>query len=235
MIETKERFLRNPNEETTLSVDIVTSEIIDWWDDERARVIAESRACAEVTKARIEADFKALAKWDLVTPRSEAYSEIKERVHRDLEVLSDRLHGSITQNAIASVEVSEQRLEDDGMSLMDSLPFVATGAAAVGSLGLAAAATSFATTTATFMVFIPVSTFSWPMFAAFGAGALTLGYFSPQLLERSANSLRAKYVASFRKQIDTAIFGEGPQSKAICPQYLAQLDAICDHRLENLT
>jgi hypothetical protein len=57
---------------------------------------------------------------------------------------------------------------------MDGLPFVASGAAAVGAVRLAVVAGSFTTTTGTMLAIIPVVTISWPLFAAFGAGALTL-------------------------------------------------------------
>ena len=151
-------------------------------------------------------------------------------------MLSRRLQRSIEVSVAHSVDQTERRLEDEGITLMDSLPFVASGAAAVGALGLAVAATSFATTSATFMLFIPVTTISWPLFAVFGAGALTLGYFSPTLLEWSTQSLRTKYTNALKVQIEKAIFGSKPGAKnpALCPQYLAQLDAICDQRLENL-
>lgn len=92
-------------------------------------------------------------------------------------MLSRRLQRSIDARLVTSVQNVERSLEDEGISLTDSLPVVASGAAAIGALGLAAAATSVATSTATIMVFIPVSTVSWPLFAAFGAGALTLGFF----------------------------------------------------------
>jgi hypothetical protein len=152
-------------------------------------------------------------------------------------MLSRRLQRSVEQSLLESVTQSERQLEDEGMTLLDSLPFVASGAAAVGALGLAAASASFATTTGTMLVIIPVTTMSWPLFAAFGAGALTLGYFSPTLLNRSADSLRAKYTKALKAQIENAVLGATSKGKdvALCPQYLAQLDAICDHRLEHLT
>jgi hypothetical protein len=70
-----------------------------------------------------------------------------------------------------------------------------------------------------------------------GAGALTLGYLSPRLLDWSGESLRAKYTEAMKTQIENAVFGTSAktQTTALCPQFLAQLDAICNQRLENLT
>ncbi len=221
---------------TEISVDLIRSEVIDWWDDERARVVAECRVTANKIQKRLEDEMQTLGKVDLISPRSEAYSVVKNRALADLEMLSRRLKCSIEESAAHSIDLSERRLDDEGISLMDSLPFVASGAAAAGSLGLAAAAASFATTKGTFLVLIPVTTISWPLFAALGAGALTLSYFSPQLLNRSLDGLRAKYVKSLKAQIENAVFGASPDPKtnAICPQYLGQLDAICQQRLDNL-
>jgi len=83
---------------------------------------------------------------------------------------SGRLQRSIERSVVASVAQSERQLEDEGMSVMDGLPFVASGAVALGALGLAAAAASFATTTGTMLVIIPATTISWPLFAALGQG-----------------------------------------------------------------
>lgn len=218
-----------------LSVEIVASEIIDWWDDERARVTLECRSTAQSISDRLEADIAALSKKDLISPRSEAYDHIKAQVQSDLEMLSRRLNRSIEQNAVSSVRKVEHTLKDEGIDLWDSLPFVATGAAAVGAVGLTAAAVSFGTATATILVFIPVTTISWPIVSVLGAGAITLSYFSPHLLERSTQMLRKKYSKSFQGQVNEAIFGPSKDGGAICPRYLAQLDAICDLRMETLS
>jgi hypothetical protein len=220
-----------------LSADLIKSEVIDWWEDERARVCTECRTAADAMKARVDQQLQALDKFDLVKPKSEAYDRIKQQILSDLEMLSRRLQRTVEQNLSESVAQTERQLEDEGLTLLDSLPIVASGAAAVGALGLAAASASFATTTGTMLVFIPVTTMSWPLFAAFGAGALTLGYFSPTLLQWSVDSLRAKYISGLTAQIDNAVFGAKPDAKSpgICPQYLSQIDAICDQRLENLS
>ena len=124
---------------TEISVDLIRSEVIDWWDDECARVVAECRVTANKLQKRLEDEMQTLGKVDLISPRSEAYGKIENRALADLEMLSRRLKRSIEENAAHSVDLSERRLEDDGISLMDSLPFVASGAAAAGSLGLGAA------------------------------------------------------------------------------------------------
>lgn len=216
---------------------MIKCEIIDWWEDERARVCTDCRTTADAMKARVEKQLQALDKLDLVKPKSDAYYRIKQQILSDLEMLSRRLQRTVEKSFSESVTQFERQLEDEGMTLLDSLPFVGSGAAAVGALGLAAASASFATTTGTMLLFIPVTTMSWPLFAAFGAGALTLGYFSPTFLEWSVDSLRAKYTSGLKDQIENAVFGaqQGAKGFGLCTQYLSQIDAICDQRLENLS
>lgn len=219
-----------------LSIEVTKSEIVDWWEDERLRVTSECRIAADAIQSRLKEQVQALDKVELIRPRSEEYDRIKARILSDLEMLSRRLHKSIGESAAESIMHTERRLEEDRLSLMDGLPVFASGAAAAGSLGLAAAAISFATATGTFMVLIPISTVSWPLFAAFGGAAITLGYFSPSFLEWSTDSLRAKYIRSLTDQIEAAVFGgrKTADGDALCPKYLARLDAICEQRLENL-
>ena len=187
-------------------------------------------------QSRVREQVQALDKVELIRPQSEEYDRIKARILSDLEMLSRRLHKSIGESAAESIMHTERRLEEDRLSLMDGLPVFATGAAAAGSLGLAAAAISYATATGTLMVIIPISTASWPLAAAFGGAAITLGYFSPSFLEWSTDSLRAKYIRSLTDQIEASVFGGGKTAngKALCLKYLARLDAICEQRLENL-
>lgn len=219
----------------TNALDVRASEVIDWWEDERARVVAECQTTAQAIRDRVTAELAELGKADLVKPSSQAYDKIKKQILSDLEMLSRRLQRSIDAGLVTSIQNVERSLEDEGISLTDSLPIVASGAAAIGALGLAAAATSVSTSTATIMVFIPVSTVSWPLFAAFGAGALTLSFFSPQFLEWSTDRLRAKYLGSLHGQIDAAIFGGKKGALGICPQYLTQLDNISEQRLESFS
>jgi len=219
-----------------LSEEIIRSEVIDWWEDERLRVTSECRIAVSAVLGRLEEQVHALNKVELIRPQSEDYDRIKARILSDLEMLSRRLHKSIGESAAESIIHTERRLEEDRLTLTDGLPVFASGAAAAGSLGLAAAAMSFATTTGTFMVFIPISTVSWPLVAAFGGAAITLGYFSPSFLKWSTEGLRAKYIRSLTNQIEAAVFGgrKTTNGDALCPKYLARLDAICEQRLENL-
>tara|TARA_R110002074_G_scaffold134515_1_gene278684 strand:- start:502 stop:1218 length:717 start_codon:yes stop_codon:yes gene_type:complete len=170
-----------------LSIEVTKSEIVDWWEDERFRITSECRVAVNAMQSRLKEQVHALDKVELIRPQSEEYDRIKARILSDLEMLSRRLHKSVGESATESIMHTERRLEEDRLSLMDGLPVFASGAAAAGSLGLAAAAMSFATTTGTFMVLIPISTVSWPLFAAFGGAAITLGYFSPSFLEWSTD------------------------------------------------
>lgn len=219
-----------------LSIEVTKSEIVDWWEDERLRITSECRIAVNAMQSRLKEQVQALGKVELIRPRSEEYGRIKARILSDLEMLSRRLHKTIGESTAESIMDTERRLEDDRLSLMDGLPVFASGAAAAGSLGLAAAAMSFATATGTFMVIIPISTVSWPLVAAFGGAAITLGYFSPSFLEWSTDSLRAKYIRSLTDQIEASVFGgrKIADGDALCHKYLAILDAICEQRLENL-
>lgn len=219
-----------------LSKEVIKSEIIDWWEDERFRITSECRIAVNAIRSRLEKQVRALDKVELIRPKSEDYGRIKSRILSDLEMLSRRLHKSIGESAAESIIQTECRLEEDRLSLKDGLPVFASGAAAAGSVGLAAAAMSFATATGTFMVLIPVSTVSWPLVAAVGGAAITLGYFSPSFLKWSTEGLRTKYILSLTDQVEASVFGglKTGSGDALCPKYLARLDAICEQRLENL-
>lgn len=219
-----------------LSKEVIESEIIDWWEDERLRLTSECKITVSAIQSRLEEQIHALDKVELIRPKSEDYRRIKARILSDLEMLSRRLHKSIGESAAESIIQTERRLEEDRLSLKEGLPVFASGAAAAGSVGLAAAAMSFATATSTFMVLIPISTVSWPLVAAFGGAAITLGYFSPSFLKWSTEGLRAKYIRSLTDQVEASVFGglKTEIGEALCPKYLARIDAICEQRLENL-
>lgn len=212
--------------------ELIKSEIIDWWVAERLRV---QRECEEARKGifgRVDQAYDQLSSYDLVLPKSEAYSAIKRRVDADLTTLSKRLSRSIEQAVASSVRLTE----GDSAALTDHAGFVLAGAAAVGSVGLAAAAASLATTTATFLVVIPVTTVSWPIFAVAGTGALALAYVSPTAASWTIEKLRNQYLNSVKRQVESALFGtpDAGGETGICGSYLAQLDRLRDSRFETI-
>lgn len=56
----------------TNALDLRASEVIDWWEDERARVVAECQTTPQAICDRITKEVAELGKADLVKPSSQA-------------------------------------------------------------------------------------------------------------------------------------------------------------------
>src|SRR6056297_1281623 len=146
--------------------EITQAEILDWWDDTRNHV---QRRCSEAETELVDLVTKSsseLTMQELINPvskrRKAIQGEIEARIRGFEKVLTRELEISL-QGSLRKVE------HCDAFGAMDwvSAGFLAaSGASAVGALGLAVGATGLATVSMPAFVFFSTTAFSWPLFAA---------------------------------------------------------------------
>lgn len=214
---------------------VLRAEVIDWWEGERFRV---HDACLKAHAAYLESalrDAQKLTVKDLLLPHSAATKAIERRLQSDVNMLSARL----TSTLQASFQASLMRVEGDGgyggANAKEAATLALGGAMALGSLGLAATATSFATSTATFIFFVPVATVSWPLFAVAGLGAATVAFFSPRAIEKA----RSMMLARLGRHLDTALYqmllnDTEPKKPSTWSALRDQIDRAAMLRLESI-
>lgn len=218
-----------------LTQEIVRSEILDWWSAERGVVYAECLREREVLHRRLDKAVEGLSLKELTSPWSPGCATIKRQVESDLNMLGRRLARKVQLSA----ERSQYQLGDApsrAAAVGDYAELAASGAAAVGALGLAATAASFATSTATVMFFVPVTTFSWPLFAVAGVSAVGLAFLSPRKMEWTRKKMRQRFATRLKNSIDKSLLGadQDLNASSLCGNLLAQLDTVKDQRLKEL-
>jgi hypothetical protein len=106
---------------------------------------------------------------------------------------------------------------------------------AVGSLGLAATASSLATSTATFVFFVPVATVSWPLFAVAGAGAATVAFFSPRAIEKARSMMLTRFVKHLDATLHQMLLKDvDPEKPSTWSALRDQIDRAAKLRLETI-
>jgi hypothetical protein len=124
----------------------------------------------------------------------------------------------------------------DGPGHVELGVVAASGAVALGSLGLAASATSLATTTTIATLFVAsVTTFSWPVFLGLGTVALSLAVASPTAMLKASSLARRRFRNHLLRTLDSAIMaedGSAPKGSTL-RLYLDQIDRAARTRLES--
>lgn len=218
------------------SLDILRTEIIDWWEAERLRVHEACLAAHERYLAKAIEATQALSMKDLLLPRSTAIKAIERQLNSDVNMLNRRLAASLQKSFEASALRVEGEAGFTGPGVFEKATLAAGGAMAIGSIGLAATASSLATTTATFMFFIPTASVSWPIVAIAGIGATTLAVLSPSTVRRGRNMMRTRFENHLDKTLRRLLLqesGNGPQSTWAA--FRDQIDRAAKLRLENVT
>lgn len=145
-----------------------------------------------------------------------------------------RLASSLQRSFKASALRVEGQAGFEGAGLVEKATLSASGAMALGSLGLAATASSLATSTATFVFFVPVTTVSWPLFAAAGVSARALALVSPKALAKAERMMRMRYVTHVDKVLHHYLLQEtGGKTQSTWVSFRAQIDEAARLRLES--
>lgn len=214
---------------------VLRAEVIDWWEAERFRV---HDACLKAHAAYLESALQAAQKLtlkDLLLPRTAAKQAIERRLQSDVNMLNVRLSKSLQ----ASFQASLMRVEGQGVfggaNVAETATLALGGAMALGSLGLAATATSFATSSATFVFFVPVATVSWPLFAAAGLGAATAAFFSPRAVEKAKSMMLARLGKHLDATLHQMLLKDTePKKPSTWSSLRDQIDRAAMLRLESL-
>ncbi|MGO4915524.1 hypothetical protein [Pseudogemmobacter sp. W21_MBD1_M6] len=220
-----------------MSEEIQRAEVIDWWEAERARIYDACLAARETFKTRASAAAADLSMKDLLMPSATARTAIERQIQSDVNMLNRRLAASLQSSFEASVMRVEGNAAFDGATLSEMAALAGSGALALGTLGLVATATSFATTTATFMFFVPVTTVSWPLFAVVGASAVAAAYFFVPAREGAEKLIRDRFLTHLDTMLERLLTDPDGNSKSSSSwsTFRSQIDQTAQLRLKGLS
>ncbi len=219
-----------------MTVEIQRAEILDWWEAERWRIRQEVLATQQNCLDRATRSIEGLNIKELLMPRSSARKDIERRLESDVNSLNRRLANSLKDSFSASVESVEGLTVYESVTLTEKAALVAGGTLAIGSLGIAGAATGVATTTGTFLFVIPTLTFSWPIFAVAGVSALGLAIASPKALQQGRRLAIERYLRNIQKILLRLLVEDAAASKkpSTWTIFQTEIDRVVQERLEKL-
>lgn len=213
---------------------VLRTEVIDWWESERFRV---HQACLEAHAKYLESATQAAQKLTLkalLLPRSTATRAIECQLQSDVKMLNVELTASLQDSFQALVMQIEGNASYEGASVTETATLALGGALALGSLGLAATAASFATSTATLVFFVPVTTFSWPLFAVAGAGATAVAFLSPKAIDKARSMMVHRFVRHLDTTLRLMLLDESPSRHSTWATLRDQIDKAAISRLESI-
>lgn len=213
---------------------VLRTEVIDWWETERFRV---HQACRDAHASFLEGATQASQKLTLkalLLPRSAATRAIESQLQSDVNLLNVQLTASLKDSFQASVMQIEGNANFEGASAAETATLALGGALALGSLGLAATASSLATSTATFVFFVPVTTVSWPLFAVAGVGATAIAFLSPKAIDKARNMMLNRFVKHLDTTLRLMLLDESPSRHSTWSTLRDQIDKVAKFRLESI-
>lgn len=220
-----------------MPVEIKRAEIVDWWETERTRIYQACLEAKAASRTRASAAAADLTMKDLLMPSATARAAIERQIQSDVNMLNRRLAASLQSSFEASVMRVEGNAAFDGATLSEMAALAGSGALALGTLGLVATATSFATTTATFMFFIPVTTVSWPIFAVVGATAVAAAYFFVPARMGAEKAIRDRFLTHIDTMLERLLTDPDGNSKSSSSwsAFRSQIDQTAQLRLKGLS
>ncbi len=186
---------------------------------------------------RANSSVEELALKELLLPTSSARRAIERQIESDVNILNRRLASSLKSSFEASVAEVEGASGYAGATLVETATVAASGALAVGSIGIAGAATGLATTTGTFLFVIPTISFSWPVFAAVGIGVTTMAFASPKALRQCRMMVTRRYLRHIQDMLDRVLLADIPDRKrnSTWVTFRSQLDHAAEERLKKIS
>jgi hypothetical protein len=220
-----------------LTQEIQRAEILDWWEAERWRIRQAVEAAHEKYLEKARSSVEDLALKELLLPTSRARKTIERQIESDVNILNRRLASSLKSSFEASVAEVEGASGYAGATLVETATVAASGALAVGSIGIAGAATGLATTTGTFLFVIPTISFSWPVFAAVGVGVTTMAFASPKALRQCRVMVTSRYLRHIEDMLDRVLLADIPDRKrhSTWLTFRSQLDHAAEERLKKIS
>lgn len=217
--------------------EVARSEVLDWWNESRHLV---SQRCIAAEQELIElANEKTadLSTVDLLNPWSSVCDEIQADITERAQIYTDGLANEMEMSLRASIDVVENAETFREVDWAGAGFMAASGATAVGAMGLAVGATGLATTSLPAFVFLSATAFSWPLFAAIGTGAVALGAVSVTARTRGYEWALERYRETLHETIRAAMTGDTNNEEQIScrTQLCRELDTVRDIRLKGLT
>ncbi len=217
--------------------EVAKSEVLDWWNECRHLVF---RRCLDAEQELIELANEKTAELslvDLLNPWSSACEEVQADITKRAQSYADALAKELEMSLYASIDVIENAETFREVDWAGAGFMAASGATAVGAIGLAVGATGLATTSLPAFVFLSTTAFSWPLFAAIGTGAVALGAVSASARASGYQWALDRYRTTLHETVKAAMTGdEGLEEQVSCrTQLCRELDSVRDARLKGLT
>ncbi|MDU8912491.1 hypothetical protein [Aestuariicoccus sp. MJ-SS9] len=209
------------------------SEIIDWYLEERARVVRECEQAKQRYLAKACDSIDALSLRDLFFPKSETKTAIKEQLRSDVNIFQRRLARSIDENLLESIRHVES--DDTNEDNTSSWALMGAGSAlAAASIGTAIGATAMATTTSSAFLFFAAPIVSWPMFAVGASAAGALAFASRSVREKAADMYRNSLKSRAETYLSETLIEGKTGSASIRNNAMQHLDFVREQRFKGV-
>jgi hypothetical protein len=214
--------------------EVAQAEIIDWWDETRSHVAHRCRTTEAELAALVNERSSGLGTADILNPVSRARKEIQSEVEARVRGFEKSLTRELEMSLQSSFEDVENSENFGGVDWAGAGFLAASGATAVGAVGLAVGATGLATVGMPAYVFFSTTAFSWPIFAAVAVCGATLATFSVTTRRKGHELMLSRYRRQMLKHIHSTLSSmNAKDAKRSCrAQLCAQLDKVRDARLE---
>lgn len=222
---------------TGIHSDIIRSEILDWRDGERLKVVDHLAQQLPTLKEQIERAVNKMGVSDWVW-RSSFHDE---KIAPFVEEWMQSHYLTLQKSYADSVRTLETQLAKDTTDHSWSVGEIAnagvTAVASVAPLAVIPAVAGFATVTTTTLFVFTTSAISLPALALAATGLAAVTFGSSEFRNRQINNLYQQQVERVQLEARRKIIGDpdNPDEPSMQRQLLAEIDQIALYKMENLT
>lgn len=222
---------------TGINSDLIRSEILDWRDGERLKIVDHLAQHLPALNKRIECAVNEMGVSDWVW-RSSFHDE---KVAPFVEEWMQSHYGTLRKNCEDSVRTLEEQVAknttDHSWSVGEIANAGVTAVASVAPLAIIPAVAGFATVTTTSLFVFTTSAISLPALALAATGLAAVTFGSSEFRNRQINNHYQQQVERVQLEARRKIIGDpdNPDEPSMQRQLLAEIDQIAFQKMENLT